>query len=38
VLNKTIEYGRRSLTARLENLEMIERGRWPMFEEGDRGG
>jgi hypothetical protein len=33
-LKKTVEYGRRSLAERIENLEMIERGRWPMFERG----
>lgn len=37
-LKKTIEYGKRSLAERIENLEMIEKGRWPMFEERGRGG
>ena len=38
VLKKTIEYGRLSLAERIENLEMIEKGRWPMFEDRGKGG
>jgi hypothetical protein len=35
-LKKTIEYGKLSLAERIENLEMIERGSWPIFEERKR--
>ena len=32
VIKKTMEYASRSYDMRIENLEMIERGSWPLFE------